>query len=77
VVFLCGWELISSAYPSGSGTDMNEGSVLVACLLLSLAIEKNLPGKKCTMSGFRAGTLAQTIPVPTSTTDQLRLETQA
>jgi hypothetical protein len=50
---------------------------MLICLVLSLAMEKNLPGKIRMISGFRLGTLAQIMPVPTSTTDQLRLETHA
>lgn len=64
-------------YASKSAGEANETSVLVLCLLLAPDTEESFPGEKCVMSGFREGTLAQMIPVPTSTTDQLRLETHA
>jgi hypothetical protein len=70
-------ELVSNPDLFRSISSVTSGATLGFRLQIPLVREKYLRGERRVRIGFMLGTLAQMIPVPTSTTDQLRLETQA
>jgi hypothetical protein len=70
-------ELVSSPNLFLSISSVAAGATLGVRLPIPLVREKYLRGERRVRSGFKLGTLAQMIPVPTSTTDQLRLDIQA